>query len=299
MSRPPRRVITAIAVAGLAVTAAPALGAISGGSLISSVGDTDLGSVQVGKSAALPFTLSSTSRGGDSTIVLSTAPFLSGDTADFSIAEGTCARGVGLTTTNTCTSTVTFTPSSPGTKTVTVLVPGGYAALVPTGYAPFQTGVTGPPCTLNAATATWQCAVSFTVIGTGTPAPVPTVAAALTPASRVIRARKTANVTVTASNPGATALSNVTTSLTIPSGFVATKLGGGTRSGRVISWTAPSLAGVGSVSYTVTLRPIGVKARKATVSMSVTAAGATTATATGTIRVRAVPRKKLPVPVVG
>jgi hypothetical protein len=122
--------------------------------------------------------------------------------------------------------------------------------------------------------------------------------AALTPKVRVIAARRTARVTLTASNPGTTALANVVTSMPIPRGFVVANRGGGTVAGRVISFTAPSLAVGASTTYAVVLRPIGVRARKASITTTVSATGASPVTASGTITVRAA-KKRVIVPVTG
>jgi len=263
-------------------------------SLKSSVGDSNLGSAEVGATGtALPFSLSSTSGAQYYIPSLSGVPALSGpDAADFTITPGTCVAGAELSTTTSCAATVTFTPKSVGSKTATVTANAAF-------IGPAQDGVTGPVCAYTAVSNSYACTVSFTVSGTAMATPSPTVSAALTPATRVVTAGRTATVTLTASNAGKTALSNVTTTLPIPRGFRFTNRGGGTLAGGTLTFTAASVAVGASSTYTVTLRPIGLKARKATLTTTVSATGATAATATGTITVRAAKVKKKPVPVVG
>lgn len=265
--------------------------------LVSSIGDTNLGTVVVGQTASVPFEI--TAQGLDA-IALGGPPELSGPNANqFSISPGTCVDGfVAIPSATSCAATVTFRPQGAGPLSATVTVSGERRPL----------SLVGPICTGNNSLSRGfasSCSVSFTISGTGsvpavpaTPAPTPTVAAALTPAVRVIAARRTARVTLTASNPGTTALADVVTSMPIPKGFVITNRGGGTVSGRVISFTAPSLAVGASATYAVVLRPIGVRARKASITTTVSATGAAEATASGTITVRAA-KKRVVVPVTG
>lgn len=281
-------VLPAVASAGLPATSA----------LVSSVGDTNLGTVVVGDTASLPFEISSV---GSDYLVLGGPPVLTGPNANqFSVSAGTCIDGfvvVPSPSPSSCAATVNFRPRGAGSMSATVTVSGG-----------FSVTLVGPPCAGGLGfrgTSSAVCSVSFTVTGTGsvpatpaTPTPTPTVAAALTPAVRVIPARRTARVTLTASNPGTTALSNVVTAMPIPKGFVVTSRGGGTVSGRVISFAAPSLAAGASATYAVVLRPIGLRARKATITTTVSATGAANATSSATITVRAA-KTRVVVPVTG
>ena len=295
----PSRRTLAVAVGTAAVLAAGAsLASAQNISLVSSVGDTNLGSVEVGKSSTpLTITLSSTATTTGLPSLTNPGRIEGADVANFTLTPGTCAVGSELSTTKSCTNTVTFTPKSAGTKTVTFSAGGFYMVAFQFSRG-FQRSLTGPACA-QAGTGAYTCEVSFTITGTATATPTPTVGAALTPATRVIRAGRTAQVTLTASNTGQAALSNVTTKLPIPSGFRVTNRGGGTLAGGTLTFTAASVAVGASSTYKVTLRPIGLKARKATLTTTVSATGATAATATGTITVRAAKVKKKPVPVVG
>lgn len=283
----------------VAFPAIASAGVVPNPALVSSVGDTNLGTVVAGETASLFFRISV--QGIDS-IALGGPPVLTGPNANqFSITPGTCIDGFVVSPSpfqSSCGATVNFQPRGAGSMSATVTVSGGIAA----------NSLVGPACTGNRAlrgAVSPTCTVSFTVTGTGsvpatpvTPAPTPTVAAALTPAVRVIPARRTARVTLTASNPGTTALSNVVTAMPIPKGFVVTSRGGGTVSGRVISFAAPALAAGASATYAVVLRPIGARARKATITTTVSATGAANAIASGTITVRAA-KKRVVVPVTG
>lgn len=294
----PSRRILVVAVGTAVVLASGVSLASAEPSLVSSVGDSNLGSVEVGKSSTpLTITLSSTATTTSETPDLTNPGRIEGaDVGDFTLTPGTCTNGYALSTTSTCTNTVTFTPKSVGTKTVTFSAGGFYL-----GQTQFSRGLqrslTGPACA--PAAGAYACEISFTITGTATATPTPTVGAALTPATRVIRAGRTAQVTLTASNTGQAALSNVTTKLPIPSGFRVTNRGGGTLAGGTLTFTAASVAVGASSTYKVTLRPIGLKARKASLTTTVSATGATAATATGTITVRAAKVKKKVVPVVG
>ena len=294
----PSRRTLAVAVGTAAVLAAGAsLASAQNISLVSSVGDTNLGSVEVGKSSTpLTITLSSTATTLYIPSLTNPGRIEGADVANFTLTPGTCAVGFELTTTKSCTNTVTFTPKSAGTKTVTFSAGG--ASMGQNQFSRVtQRSLTGPACAV--VSNSLACEISFTITGTATATPTPTVGAALTPATRVIRAGRTAQVTLTASNTGQAALSNVTTTLPIPRGFRVTNRGGGTLAGGTLTFTAASVAVGASSTYTVTLRPIGLKARKASLTTTVSATGATAATATGTITVRAAKVKKKPVPVVG
>ena len=294
----PSRRTLAVAVGTAAVLAAGAsLASAQNISLVSSVGDTNLGSVEVGKSSTpLTITLSSTATTLYVPSLTNPGRIEGADVANFTLTPGTCAVGFELTTTKSCTNTVTFTPKSVGTKTVTFSAGG--ASMGQNQFSRVtQRSLTGPACALVSNSV--ACEISFTITGTATATPTPTVGAALTPATRVIRAGRTAQVTLTASNTGQAALSNVATTLPIPRGFRVTNRGGGTLAGGTLTFTAASIAVGASSTYKVTLRPIGLKARKTTLTTTVSATGATAATATGTITVRAAKVKKKVVPVVG
>lgn len=284
-----RRIVAASAFAGLTVGAAASLaGAVPAPYLISSVGDSSLGTVEVGKtSSPLSFTISSS----EPSIrpALDSAPTLIGANAsEFRIDAGTCVKDFFLSPTATCTSTVTFAPTSVGSKSATVLVAAGLTV----------TGTNGAPCAYNAVLQRNTCDVAFAVTGAATAAPAPAVGAAITPATRIVRARRAAQIALTTTNSGNVALGGVVTSLAVPRGFMVTNRGGGTLSGRTLSWATGSLASGASASYAVRLRPIANVARRASLVTTVTAPSATTTTASATIIVVPV-RVKKRVPVVG
>ena len=268
-------------------------------SVVSSVGDSNLGSVEVGKqSAPLTFTLSATSNWADNPMDddrITVPPALSGANAeDFTIALGTCVVGAPLGPAATCTATVAFTPKSVGVKTAVVSVTSEWP----------NPGIVGPACSWTYPAV--PCSVSFTVTGTAVAASAPTpatpaVAATLAPATRVILAGRTARLVVTASNSGTVALADVVTVLAIPAGFVAIDRDGGHAGNRTLTWTASSIAVGGSAAHTVTLQAVGTKARKGAFSATVSATGATSAAATSTVTVRARPASKpaRPEPVTG
>ena len=265
-------------------------------SVISSVGDSVLGSVEVGKQGApLAFTLSATNDGLDN--VITVPPVLSGANAeDFTIARGTCVAGAPLGTAATCAAAVLFTPKSVGTKTAVVSATSAWPLTV--------LSTVGPACPWTRPVV--PCSVSFTVTGSATAASAPaatapTVAATLAPATRVILAGRTARLTVAATNSGTVALTDVITVLAIPVGFVAIDRDGGSAGNRTLTWTVGTIAAGGSAVHTVTLRAVGSRTRKGTFATMVTATGATAATAKATVTVQARPvrRPVRPEPVTG
>ncbi len=296
--RPAVRVLTAISAVGAigAIMAGPASAGKVDIALVSSTGTIDFGAVQLGQVKSVEFTVSSTTTTPVPELTGPPVP-VGGDAADFSVAAGTCVKDFALSTTQTCTSTVTFAPRTPGPLASTVRVHAQFLA-----YG----SVVGPGCIYPAGfAAPMTCELGVDISGTAvaapdaapvtTPARTPVVSAALGPRSRIIAASRAATVTLRASNAGAIPLSNVVTTMPIPKGFTVTRRGGGTIAGRTISWSAPTMAVGQSASYAFVLGPLGTRARTTTITSTVSAAGAADATARGTIRVRATPRRVIAV----
>jgi uncharacterized repeat protein (TIGR01451 family) len=63
--------------------------------------------------------------------------------------------------------------------------------------------------------------------------------------------------TIKVTNAGPAAATSVITGLVIPNGLTATNTGGGGKLGPAIYWTAPSVAAVRPVTYTVTFKVAG------------------------------------------
>ena len=248
-------------------------------------GSLDFGSQGAGTSASKSVVVTS-----DATVFLSppawyyiaAAPTLSGTgAAAFSVAPGTCVEGADITSGNSCTSTVTFTPPSPGSYSAALSIPAAHLQVTD-----------GAPSTCSMPYTELGCVVTVALSGTAPTPPPPTVGVSITPALRLVRPGRTTTVTVTTTNTGTVVAPEVVTSAVMPVGFRVVSTDGGQVSGRNVQWALGSLDPGGTSAHVVTLRALGDRARTVTVATTATATGvATPATARGKVRVVVVKRR--------
>lgn len=259
--RSPRRAIFAIAVVGVA-----ALPAAASAALVSTPsGTADLGEVLSGASVPVPFTLTNTAPptgpGGilGNILLITTAPALSGPSAsEFTLDQGTCtlnhvlgdpgaSLGQGGTRLSySCAGTLTFKPTSPGKKSVTVSTVGG-----------MQIAADG--CAASSGALPFQCNNSFTVnANVGKPA-------VLAPTLRVVpgqlRNYRTVTATVTVRNGGDFAAKGARSCVQMPTGFVVVNRRGALRQGNLLCWRLGDLAGGATASRSAVLLATSAKRR--------------------------------------
>lgn len=131
----------------------------------------DFGSVTQG-TASSPFTITVTNNGTGSGTLGSPYFTLTGtNAADWAVTGGTCANGAVIAVNGTCTSILSFTPSTQAAETATLTVSSGTATLTGTGTAPAVPAISITPTTIafgNQNVASTSGGLTVTITNSGT-----------------------------------------------------------------------------------------------------------------------------------
>lgn len=249
---------------GAAALGAAALPAMASAALVSTPsGTSDLGEVLAGSSTPVPFTLTNTAPptgpGGvlGNILVITTAPALSGSSAsEFTLDPGTCtvdrvlgdptATQNGIPLSYSCAGTLTFKPTSPGKKSVTVSTVGG-----------MQIAADG--CTASSGALPFSCSNSFTVTANvGKPAEL---APTLKVVPGQVRNYRTVTASVTTRNNGDFTAKGARSCVQMPTGFVVLNRRGALRQGNLLCWKLGDLAGGATSTRSAVLLATSAKRR--------------------------------------
>lgn len=261
---PRRRGRHAVIAIGAALVGAAALPAMASAALVSTPsGTADLGEVLAGSTTPVPFTLTNTAPptgpGGvlGNILVITTAPALSGSSAsEFTLDPGTCtvnrvlgdptATQNGTPLSYSCAGTLTFKPTSPGKKSVTVSTVGG-----------MQIAADG--CVASSGALPFSCSNSFTVTANvGKPA---VLAPTLKVVPGQVRNYRTVTATVTARNGGDFTAKGARSCVQMPTGFVVINRRGALRQGNLLCWKLGDIAGGATATRSAVLLATSAKRR--------------------------------------